>query len=38
VPVSMLGAGAENVSFVGRLQFTWKFITVQQAQRPVVAL
>jgi hypothetical protein len=38
VPVSALGAGAENVSLVGRLQFTWRFITVQQAQRPVVAL
>jgi hypothetical protein len=38
VPVSALGAGAEKVSLVGRLQFTWKFITVQQAQTPVVAL
>ena len=38
VAVSALGAGAEKVSFVGRLQFTLKLSTVQQAQRPVVTL
>jgi len=38
VPVSALGAGAEKVSAVGRLQFTLKLSTVQQAQRPLVAL
>jgi hypothetical protein len=38
VAVSALGAGAKKVSSVGRLQFTLKLSTVQQAQRPVVTL
>lgn len=31
VPLSALGAGADQDSVVGSLQLTWKFVTVQQA-------